>query len=189
MVFSVGISGGGGFSDPPLTDTIESRLTGLIWVNDDALGGGYIGNYDIHVIDAIIWALGRRPVSAYAKGGRFRKEPARRCLRHQLRHLHASTTAWPGIIRRAVGPTHDWLKQGRSKARSRAAPVRSAGLLGKGLPPRRPKTLRRRTGRQSLRRRRQAQHRDLLRQGAGRRLRQRNGPAFRRLHPHLHPRP
>ena len=69
MVFSVGNSGGGGFSDPPLGKSLESRLTGLIWVNDDAMGCGYIGNFDIHAIDAVIWALGRRPVSAYGRGG------------------------------------------------------------------------------------------------------------------------
>ena len=75
MVFSVGTSGGGSFNDPPLTGTIESRLTNLIWVNDDALGCGYIGNFDIHVVDAVIWALGKRPVLAYGKGGRCRKDP------------------------------------------------------------------------------------------------------------------
>ena len=52
------------FNDPPKTATIESRLRGLIWVNDIALGCDYIGNFDIHAIDAAIWALGQRPVSA-----------------------------------------------------------------------------------------------------------------------------
>jgi predicted dehydrogenase len=55
---------GGGFSDPPKTANLESRLRGLIWVNDIALGADYIGNYDIHAIDAAIWALGKRPIAA-----------------------------------------------------------------------------------------------------------------------------
>jgi len=54
----------GGFPDPPKTDTIESRLQRLVWVNDVALGGDYIGNFDIHSIDAALWVAGQRPVSA-----------------------------------------------------------------------------------------------------------------------------
>jgi myo-inositol 2-dehydrogenase / D-chiro-inositol 1-dehydrogenase len=74
-IFSNGAAGGAGFNDPPLTDTIESRLRSLIWVNDDALGGGYIVNYDIHVIDAVLRAIGRLPVAAYGWGTRFRPTP------------------------------------------------------------------------------------------------------------------
>jgi len=62
QVATVGVSNG--FSDPPRTATLESRLQGLIWVNDVALGGDNIGNYDIHAIDAALWVLGRRPVAA-----------------------------------------------------------------------------------------------------------------------------
>ena len=111
MVFSVGNSGGDGFSDPPFTGNIESRLANLIWVNDDAMGCGYIGNFDIHVIDAVIWALGRRPASAYGTGGRFRKDP------HGDSHDTAfiTYTFEDGLVwnhNRAEGPTHDWLNQG-----------------------------------------------------------------------------
>lgn len=75
-IFSNGAAGGGGFNDQPLTANIESRMRGLIWVNDDALGCGYIGNYDIHVVDAVMRALGGRvPVSAHGWGDRFRKAP------------------------------------------------------------------------------------------------------------------
>ena len=75
-IFSNGAAGGGGFNDPPLTKTIESRLQGLTWVNDDELGCGYIGNYDIHVVDAVMRAIGGRvPVSAYGWGARYRPEP------------------------------------------------------------------------------------------------------------------
>jgi len=74
-VFSNGAAGGGGFNDPPLTETMESRMQELIWVNDDAMGCGYIGNYDIHVVDAVLRAIGRTPVAAYGWGERFRPEP------------------------------------------------------------------------------------------------------------------
>ena len=53
-----------GFGDPPKTDTIASRLTRLIWVNDVELGGGMIVNCDIHSVDAGMWLAGARPVSA-----------------------------------------------------------------------------------------------------------------------------
>ena len=54
----------GGFSDSPRGSTIESRLQGLVWVNDIALGCDYIGNFDIHAIDAALWVIGERPVAA-----------------------------------------------------------------------------------------------------------------------------
>ena len=75
-VFSAGAAGGGSsFDDPAPTATLESRLQSLIWVNDDALGCGYIGNYDIHVVDAVMRAVGRVPVSAYGWGARYRPSP------------------------------------------------------------------------------------------------------------------
>ena len=73
QVVTVGI--GGGFQDPPKGDTIENRLRGLIWVNDIALGCDYIGNFDIHAIDAAIWALGKRPVAASGSSRICRSNP------------------------------------------------------------------------------------------------------------------
>ena len=61
---------GGGFSDPPRTANLESRLRGLIWVNDVAVGGDYVVNYDIHAVDAALWVIGKRPVAA-AGGSRI----------------------------------------------------------------------------------------------------------------------
>jgi myo-inositol 2-dehydrogenase / D-chiro-inositol 1-dehydrogenase len=63
---------GSGSADQPLTETIESRLQKLVWVNDTALGCGNIGNFDIHAIDAAIWVLGRRPVAAMGGSGMYR---------------------------------------------------------------------------------------------------------------------
>lgn len=74
MVLSSGFKKGNpGFKDKPVGETIEDRLTDLVWVNDDAMGGGYTVNYDIHAIDGVIWALGKRPVAAEGCGGRFRQ--------------------------------------------------------------------------------------------------------------------
>ena len=55
---------GGGWPDPPRTATQESRFQHLIWCNDIALGGSHHVNACIHAIDAVLWVLGRRPVSA-----------------------------------------------------------------------------------------------------------------------------
>ena len=111
MVFSVGNSGGNGFRDPPLGQSIESRLSGLVWVNDDALGCGYIGNYDIHAIDAVIWALDRRPVSAYGRGARCRRDPHGDSLdSYYVTYAFGDGLTWNHHS--VNSPTHDWLKQG-----------------------------------------------------------------------------
>lgn len=111
MVYSVGTSVSDGFNDPPHGPTIEGRLTDLAWVNDTAIGCGYIGNFDIHVIDTIIWALGRRPVSAYGKGGRCRRDPHGDSFdTNFVTFTFQDGLAWNHHS--AAGPTHDWLKQG-----------------------------------------------------------------------------
>ncbi|MHC4435069.1 MAG: Gfo/Idh/MocA family protein, partial [Planctomycetota bacterium] len=53
-----------GFSDPPLTDNIESRLQRLIWVNDVAIGGGQLVAAGIHAVDVALWIAGAQPISA-----------------------------------------------------------------------------------------------------------------------------
>ena len=73
QVATIGITSG--FNDPPKTASIENRLRGLVWVNDIAMGGDYIGNYDIHVIDAAIWSLGQRPVAASGASRIGRPDP------------------------------------------------------------------------------------------------------------------
>ena len=55
---------GGGWPDPPRTETEESRFQHLIWCNDIALGGSHHVNACIHSIDGVLWVLGKRPVSA-----------------------------------------------------------------------------------------------------------------------------
>jgi len=66
---------GGGLKDPPRTATMESRLRELIWVNDVAMGCDYLGNFDIHGIDAALWVLGRRPVVASGASSINRENP------------------------------------------------------------------------------------------------------------------
>ncbi|HEY3321107.1 MAG TPA: Gfo/Idh/MocA family oxidoreductase [Planctomycetota bacterium] len=65
----------GGFSDPPKTANLESRMQSLIWCNDTAMGCGYLGNFDIHAIDCAIWALGKKPVSAAGASNLTRPNP------------------------------------------------------------------------------------------------------------------
>jgi predicted dehydrogenase len=73
QVQSFGI--GGGFADPPKTSNLESRLQHLIWVNDIAIGCDYLGNYDIHAIDAALWAIGQRPSAAMGLSSVCRPDP------------------------------------------------------------------------------------------------------------------
>ena len=49
---AVGIAHGS--PDPPKTANLESRLQKLIWVNDICMGCDYIGNFDIHAVDAAL---------------------------------------------------------------------------------------------------------------------------------------
>jgi predicted dehydrogenase len=65
----------GGFEDPPPGPNIENRLQNLIWVNDIAMGCDYLGNYDIHALDAALWVAGQRPVSACGASRICRPEP------------------------------------------------------------------------------------------------------------------
>jgi len=55
---------GSGRNDPPFTANYESRMRNLLWLNDTAAGCGFIGNFDIHAVDAAIWVAGQRPDAA-----------------------------------------------------------------------------------------------------------------------------
>lgn len=73
QVSTIGICSG--FADPPLQKTIENRLQELMWVNDIAMGCDYIGNFDIHALDAALWVLGQRPVAAVGASQIARPNP------------------------------------------------------------------------------------------------------------------
>jgi len=80
-VTTLGAGGGSGLrGDPPKQKTIESRLRGLIWCNDVPLGGDPIVNYDIHAIDAAVWAIRRRPTSAVGYSRLCRPKPQSDCV-------------------------------------------------------------------------------------------------------------
>jgi len=63
------------FPDPPKTETLESRLHSLIWVNDTELGGGMLVNAGIHAIDLALWIAGGRPKSATGCARTGKPEP------------------------------------------------------------------------------------------------------------------
>jgi predicted dehydrogenase len=60
--------GGGGETalrtDVPKGPTIESRLQGQTWASDIALGGDLMLVFDVHSIDAAMWIIRQRPISA-----------------------------------------------------------------------------------------------------------------------------
>lgn len=63
------------FADPPLTETVERRLQHLTWVNDIALGGGYLVNAGIHAVDVALWMTQDTPVNAMGSSRIVRKDP------------------------------------------------------------------------------------------------------------------
>ncbi|MDR2848956.1 MAG: Gfo/Idh/MocA family oxidoreductase [Verrucomicrobiota bacterium] len=114
-IFSSGWAGGNGYQDPPLEATAENRLKDLVWCNDVALGGDYIVHYDVHIIDAVVWALGKTPVAALGASAAFRPS-AHGDARDSsvVVYLFDDGTIWThqGIL----GSYHDWLKTGRLTA-------------------------------------------------------------------------
>lgn len=114
-VFSSGWAGGNGYQDPPLEATLENRLKDLIWCNDVALGGDYIVHYDVHILDAVVWALGKAPVAALGASSAFRPSvhgDARDSS--TVVYLFDDGTVWchQGVL----GSYHDWIKTGRLTA-------------------------------------------------------------------------
>lgn len=115
MIFSSGWAGGNGYQDPPKEKGSASRLKDLVWCNDVALGGDYIVHYDVHILDAVVWAMGKRPVRAMGASAAFRpsvhgdaKDSA------TVIYQFDDGTLWchQGIL----GAYHDWIKAGRLTA-------------------------------------------------------------------------
>jgi predicted dehydrogenase len=63
------------FPDPPKTETIESRLHSLIWVNDNEIGGGMLVNAGIHAVDLALWIAKGKPKSAMGCARTGKPEP------------------------------------------------------------------------------------------------------------------
>ncbi len=114
-IFSSGWAGGNGYQDPPLDVTVEKRLKDLVWCNDIALGGDYIVHYDVHILDAVVWALGKTPVAALGASAAFRPSVHGDARDSSLVvYLFDDGTTWchQGIL----GSYHDWIKTGRLTA-------------------------------------------------------------------------
>ena len=61
--------------DPALGADISSRFRNEIWLADTALSGDTIVSYDIHIIDGIVWVLGKPPVAALGCSRTYRPNP------------------------------------------------------------------------------------------------------------------
>jgi predicted dehydrogenase len=114
-IFSSGWAGGNGYQDPPAEATLENRLKDLVWCNDVALGGDYLVHYDVHIIDAIVWALGKAPVAAMGASAAFRPSvhgDARDSS--TVVYLFDDGLVWchQGVL----GTYHDWIRTGRLTA-------------------------------------------------------------------------
>ena len=48
----------------PADRTVENLLRGGHWITTIALSGDFIVEYSVHTIDAVLWAVGKRPVKA-----------------------------------------------------------------------------------------------------------------------------
>jgi myo-inositol 2-dehydrogenase / D-chiro-inositol 1-dehydrogenase len=64
-----------GFPDPAIEPTIEPLLHGLTWCNDNALGGAYVVNCDIHALDVGLWIANELPECAVGYSLRNRLNP------------------------------------------------------------------------------------------------------------------
>jgi len=114
-VFSSGWAGGNGYQDPPRDAAPEQRLKDLVWCNDIALGGDYIVHYDVHILDAVVWALGRMPVAAMGVSDAFRPSvvgDARDSVTVVYLFEDGLTWCHQGML----GAYHDWIKAGRLTA-------------------------------------------------------------------------
>ena len=114
-VFSSGWAGGNGYQDPPPGDSLESRLKDLVWCNDIALGGDYIVHYDIHILDAVVRALGRKPVGAMGGSAAFRPSVHGDALDSSIiTYLFDDGMLW--LHQGILGMYHDWIRTGRLTA-------------------------------------------------------------------------
>ena len=114
-VFSSGWAGGNGYQDPPLGDNIEGRLRDLIWCNDITLGGDYIVHYDIHIIDAVVRALGRKPIGAMGGGAALRPSVHGDALDSTMvTYIFDDGLLW--LHQGILGMYHDWIRTGRLTA-------------------------------------------------------------------------
>ena len=108
-ILSVSTWGAGGRTmgvDPPREKTLENVFQGLKWIRDIALGCDWIGNFDVHPIDAAIWATGQVPVAAYGQARICRPNPHGDC--HDLFTLiYECPNGMPWVHESFFVPSHD----------------------------------------------------------------------------------
>lgn len=114
-IFSSGWAGGNGYQDPPMEPSMESRLKDLVWCNDLALGGDYLVHYDVHVIDAVVWALERVPVAALGTAAAFRPS-VHGDARDSCTVIYLFEDGMSWCHQGVLGAYHDWIKGGRLTA-------------------------------------------------------------------------
>ena len=61
--------------DPPRGPNIESRLRDEIWLSDTELSGDTLVSYDIHIIDGVVWVMGKAPAAASGCSRTCRPKP------------------------------------------------------------------------------------------------------------------
>ena len=99
--------GGREITEDPLREkTLENVFQGLRWIRDIALGCDWIGNFDVHPIDAAIWATGQVPVAAYGQARICRPNP--RGDRHDLFTLiYECPNGMPWVHESFCVPAHE----------------------------------------------------------------------------------
>jgi predicted dehydrogenase len=65
----------GAWDDPPQGPTIAGRFQHGVWLSDIALSGDTIVSYDIHIIDGVIAAMGKRAAGARGRSRICRPHP------------------------------------------------------------------------------------------------------------------
>lgn len=114
-IYSSGWTGGNGYQDPPRSEKREDRLKDLIWCNDIELGGDYLVHYDIHILDAVVWVMGKVPVSAMGVAAPFRPSVHGDALDSTM-VIYQFEDGTPWCHQGVLGAYHDWIKSGRLTA-------------------------------------------------------------------------
>lgn len=115
MLFSSGWAGGNGYQDPANLAQPAERLKDLVWCNDVPLGGDYIVHYDIHIIDAVVWALNQTPVAAVGMATALRPS-VHGDAQDSVNVLYSFADGLIWSHQGILGAYHDWLKMGRLTA-------------------------------------------------------------------------
>ena len=115
MIFSSGWAGGNGYQDPPLESSPANRIKDLVWCNDLPLGGDYIVHYDIHILDAVVRALGKIPQSAMGVATAFRPS-VHGVAMDSVSVIYRFDDGTPWTHQGILGAYHDWMRAGRLTA-------------------------------------------------------------------------